>query len=143
MKKKVWSKEQEEEKVKPMPTTLCASSLHRIFWIVVSAFFARLSISTWNTVKHDCGKESKCERDSTASVNFPPKICIPRSEKMKMKRKRMTSSELMEEIEFTRDLTRFPIEAQYLEFSEEDFVVGGGREGQIRQKGERKKSFAQ
>ena len=46
---------------------------------------------------------------------MPPKICMPRREKMKMKRKRMTRSEAMEEIEFTSDLTRFPIDAQYLQ----------------------------
>ena len=48
---------------------------------------------------------------------MPPKICMPRREKMKMKRKRMTRSEAMEEIEFTSDLTRFPIDAQYLQGS--------------------------
>ena len=71
-------------------------------------------ILTWNTVRQDCGKVSKWDRDSTASVNFPPKICIPNREKMKMNRKRITSKELMEEMEFTRDFTRLPMEAQYL-----------------------------
>ena len=78
---------------------------------------------TWKTVRQDCGKVSKCDRDSTASVNLPPKICIPRREKIKMNRNRITSRELMEEMEFTRDLTRLPIEAQYL---------SGGSEGTIR-----------
>ena len=46
---------------------------------------------------------------------MPPKICMPSSEKMNMKRKRITRSDAMEEIEFTSDLTRFPIDAQYLQ----------------------------
>ena len=64
---------------------------------------------------------SKWLLDSMASVNLPPKICIPSSEKMKMKRKRITSNELMELIELTSDLTKLPMEAQYLEAS--NYVV--------------------
>ena len=58
---------------------------------------------------------SKWDRDPELSENFPPKICIPNREKIKMKRKRITSRELMDEMELTSDLTKLPIEAQYLE----------------------------
>ena len=70
---------------------------------------------TWNTVRQDCGKVSKWDRDPELSENFPPKICIPNREKIKMNRKRITSRELMDEMELTSDLTKLPIEAQYLE----------------------------
>ena len=70
---------------------------------------------TWNTVRQDCGKVSKWDLDPELSENFPPKICIPNREKIKMKRKRITSRELMDEMELTSDLTKLPIEAQYLE----------------------------
>jgi hypothetical protein len=60
---------------------------------------------------------SKWERDPELSENFPPKICIPKREKMKMKRKRITSRELMDEMELTNDLTKFPIDDQYLKFA--------------------------
>lgn len=70
--------------------------------------------STWNTVKHDWVNVSKWLRASTASVNLPPKICIPNREKMKMNRKRITSKEFIDEMEFTRDFTKLPIDAQYL-----------------------------
>ncbi len=62
-----------------------------------------------------------------ASVKRPPKICIPSSEKMKMNRKRITSKELMEEMELTRDFTRFPMAAQYLRGVGERW--GTGRDG--------------
>ena len=47
--------------------------------------------------------------------NLPPKICIPSRAKMKMNRMRRTSSALMEAIELTKDLTRLPIDDQYLQ----------------------------
>jgi hypothetical protein len=47
-------------------------------------------------------------------VNLPPKICIPNREKMKMNRNKITSREFMDEMEFTRDFTKLPIDAQYL-----------------------------
>ena len=62
-----------------------------------------------------------------ASVNFPPKICIPSKEKMKMKRNKITSRELMEEMELTRDLTKFPMEAQYLEKEKGEGASGVAR----------------
>ena len=74
-------------------------------------------VYTWNTVNMDCMKESKWLLDSLpdpalASVNFPPKICIPNKEKMKMKRNRITSKEFMDAMEFTSDFTKLPIEDQ-------------------------------
>ena len=70
----------------------------------------------WNTVRHDWPKLLKVLRSASSPVaNRPPKICIPNSAKMKMKRMRRTKSALMEAIELTRLLTRLPILAQYLE----------------------------
>jgi hypothetical protein len=70
--------------------------------------------NTWKTVRQDCGKVSKWDLESDPSANFPPKICIPSSENIKMNRNSITNRELMEEIELTRDLTKFPIDDQYL-----------------------------
>ena len=73
----------------------------------------------WNTVRHDWPKLLKVLRSASSPVaNRPPKICIPNSAKMKMKRMRRTKSALMEAIELTRLLTRLPILAQYLEMCE-------------------------
>lgn len=83
----------------------------------------RFRICTWNTVRQLCGNVSKWLLDSIASVNLPPKICIPSREKMKMKRNKMTSRELMDAIELTSDLTRLPIEAQYLQKHGNNMVV--------------------
>ena len=90
--------------------------------VVVRAIAFSLSLNgdfvyTWNTVNMDCMKESKWLLDSLpdpalASVNFPPKICIPNKEKMKMKRNRITSKEFMDAMEFTSDFTKLPIEDQ-------------------------------
>ena len=68
---------------------------------------------TWNTVRQDCPKLLNVLRDSSLA-NRPPKICIPRRAKMKMKRMRSTSRALMEAMELTKLLTRLPMLAQYL-----------------------------
>ena len=68
---------------------------------------------TWNTVRQDCPKLLNVLRDSSLA-NRPPKICIPRSAKMKMKRMRSTRRALMEAMELTKLLTRLPMLAQYL-----------------------------
>ena len=70
--------------------------------------------STWNTVRHDCPKLLNVPRDSSF-LKRPPKICIPKSAKMKIKRIRRTSRALMDAMELTKLLTRFPIDAQYLQ----------------------------
>ena len=73
--------------------------------------------NTWNTVRQDCKKVSKWLRESSdpASENLPPKICIPNNEKINMKRNRIISKEFIDEMEFTRDFTKLPIEDQYLQ----------------------------
>ena len=68
---------------------------------------------TWNTVRQDWPKLLNVLRDSSLA-NRPPKICIPRRAKMKMKRMRSTSRALMEAMELTKLLTRLPMLAQYL-----------------------------
>merc|ERR1719210_2704129 len=77
--------------------------------------FQSSPVRIWNTVRHDWPKLLKVLRSASSPVaNRPPKICIPNSAKMKMKRIRRTKSALMEAIELTRLLTRLPILAQYL-----------------------------
>lgn len=48
-------------------------------------------------------------------LNFPPNTCMPRSEKMTMKRKRRRSREAMERTELRREATRLLKEVQYLQ----------------------------
>ena len=88
-------------------------------WIKVRHFRADfvsfvLILSTWNTVRQDWVNVSKWLLASTASVNLPPKICIPKREKIKINRNRITSKEFIDEMELTRDFTKLPIDAQYL-----------------------------
>ena len=71
--------------------------------------------NTWNTVNTDCRNVSKWLRvSSLTSENLPPKICIPNNENIKMKRNKITSSEFIDDIEFTSDLTKLPKDDQYL-----------------------------
>ena len=51
----------------------------------------------------------------SSKLNDPPKSCIPRRAKMKMKRKSRKSSERMEEMAFISAITRLRREDQYLE----------------------------
>lgn len=51
----------------------------------------------------------------SAKLNFPPNTCMPRSEKMTMKRKRRRSREAMERTEFRSEATRLLKEVQYLQ----------------------------
>ena len=89
----------------------------RFLWKKLGLFCLFLAVITWNTVKQDWENVSKWLLASTASVNLPPNICIPNREKMKMNRKRITSKELIDEIELTRDFTKLPIDAQYLKIN--------------------------
>ena len=74
--------------------------------------------NTWNTVNTDCRNVSKWLRvSSLTSENLPPKICIPNNENIKMKRNKITSSEFIDEIEFTSDLTKLPNDDQYLKYT--------------------------
>lgn len=73
-------------------------------------------LRTWNTVRRDCGKLSNVllRVCISSKLNFPPNSCIPRREKMMMKRKRRSSREAMERTEFSKDATRLLKEFQYL-----------------------------
>ena len=51
----------------------------------------------------------------SGKLNVPPKSCIPRRAKIKMKRKSSSSSEMMDFIELSSDITKFRSEDQYLE----------------------------
>ena len=76
----------------------------------------KLSTHTWNTVNSDGQKESKLLRgfSSSSKLKRPPKSCIPRSEKMMMKRNKSNNKLAMERMEFRREATRLRSEAQYL-----------------------------
>jgi hypothetical protein len=47
-------------------------------------------------------------------LNFPPNTCIPSNENMTMKRKRRSSKQAIDLIEFSRDATRLLRVVQYL-----------------------------
>lgn len=49
----------------------------------------------------------------SSKLKVPPKSCIPRSAKMRMKRKRSNSKEMMDFIELSKETTRFRKEDQY------------------------------
>ena len=53
----------------------------------------------------------------SGKLNFPPNTCMPRSEKMTMKRKRRRSREAMERTELRREATRLLKAFQYLQNS--------------------------
>ena len=80
----------------------------------INVEWTSLKIYTWNTVRTDCGNVSKWLLTAYVSSNLPPKICIPNNENMKMKRNKITSSEVMDVIDSTSDLIKLPKEAQYL-----------------------------
>ena len=50
----------------------------------------------------------------SSKLKNPPKSCIPRRAKMKMKRKRRKRRDRMDEMAFIRAITRFRREDQYL-----------------------------
>ena len=50
----------------------------------------------------------------SSKLNAPPKSCIPSSAKIRMKRKRRNSNEMMDLMELNRDMTRFRSDDQYL-----------------------------
>ena len=52
----------------------------------------------------------------SGKFNWPPKNCIPRRAKMKMKRKRRRSSDIMDDKAFIRAITRFRSGDQYLQY---------------------------
>lgn len=71
---------------------------------------------TWNTLIRACGKLSKLLRCKGLSgkLNLPPNTCMPRREKITMKRKSRRSREAMERIELIREATRLLKDVQYL-----------------------------
>jgi hypothetical protein len=50
----------------------------------------------------------------SGKLSWPPKNCMPRRAKMKMKRKRSSSSDMMEDSAFIRAITRLRSGDQYL-----------------------------
>ena len=50
----------------------------------------------------------------SSELNLAPKNCMPSSAEIKIKSIRRTRRALMEAMELTRDLTRLPMEDQYL-----------------------------
>lgn len=72
-------------------------------------------IITWKTVSNAIGKVLKLVGGVPSSkLNCPPNSCMPSSAKMRMKRKRRNSREMMDLIELRRDITRFLSDDQYL-----------------------------
>lgn len=61
-----------------------------------------------NELKFDGGVPS-------GKLNVPPKSCIPRRAKIRMKRKSSNSNEIMDFMELSKDTTRLRREDQYLE----------------------------
>lgn len=50
----------------------------------------------------------------SGKLKAPPKSCIPKSAKMSMNRKSRNSSEMIERIELSREITKLRNEDQYL-----------------------------
>lgn len=73
-------------------------------------------VHTWNTLMRACGKLSKLLRCTGLSgkLNLPPNTCMPRREKITIKRKSRRSRQAMERIEFIKEATRLLREVQYL-----------------------------
>ena len=71
---------------------------------------------TWNTVRSATAKLLKLA-GGVPSLKFhsPPNSCIPSRAKMRMKRNSRNSSEMMERIELSSEMTRFRRDDQYLQ----------------------------
>lgn len=71
---------------------------------------------TWKQVSSACGKASKVLRLVCVSskLNFPPNSCMPSRAKMMRKRKRSSSREAMDFMEFSREATRLDRAVQWL-----------------------------
>ena len=52
----------------------------------------------------------------SGKLNWPPNNCIPSKAKMKMKRKRRSNRDKIDEIAFIKATTKFRSEVQYLEY---------------------------
>ena len=70
---------------------------------------------TWNTVSKALVMESKLDVGlPSGKLNWPPNNCIPSKANMKMKRKRRSNSDKMEEMAFIKATTKLRSEVQYL-----------------------------
>ena len=75
-----------------------------------------LATFTWNTVSKALVIESKLDVGlPSGKLNWPPNNCIPSKANMKMKRKRRSNSDKMEEMAFIKATTKLRSEVQYLE----------------------------
>ena len=71
---------------------------------------------TWKTVSIAMENELKFEGGvPSGKLNVPPNSCIPRSAKIKMKRKSKRSSDIIDFIELRSETTRFRNDDQYLQ----------------------------
>lgn len=70
---------------------------------------------TWKTVSNAIGNVLKLVGGVPSSkLNWPPKSCMPSRAKMRMNRNKRNSSEMMERMEFSSEMTRLRSEDQYL-----------------------------
>lgn len=79
---------------------------------------------TWKTVSKLCQKLSKLFLGLSSvesKLNLPPNTCIPRREKITMKRKRRRSREAIDWMEFNSDATKLERDRQYLKKSRGNF----------------------
>ena len=82
-------------------------------WYMTS--FQSSPVRIWKTVSMATEKESKLVGGlPSGKLKVPPKSCMPSSAAMRMKRKRRSSSEMMDFIEETSDTSRLRREDQYL-----------------------------
>ena len=61
---------------------------------------------------------------SSGKLKEPPKSCIPKRAKMKMKRKSRNRSDMMDDKAFMRAITRLRKEAQYLKNVNASIIMG-------------------
>ena len=82
-------------------------------WYMTS--FQSSPVRIWKTVSMATEKESKLVGGlPSGKLKVPPKSCIPSSAAMRMKRKRRSSSDMMDFIEETSDTSRLRRDDQYL-----------------------------
>lgn len=73
-----------------------------------------VKVFTWKTVSNAMGKVLKFVGGVPSSkLNCPPNSCMPSRAKIRMNRKRRNSRDMMDLIEFRRDITRFRSDDQY------------------------------
>ena len=58
----------------------------------------------------------------SGKLKVPPNSCIPNRAKMRMKRKRSSSREMMDFMELSNEMTKFLKEDQYLEWNEKSII---------------------